>query len=288
MAATENDQNEDREVVHIAPSGDDEVILPPEATEGETPENEGEEVEDDTDTTKPDEIVKNKTAPTADDEGSADDEPAPVEDETPRERGLRKQLEDLRGERRKERTDEIKPTDPAPVARRGELSEEDKKVLGKYKPGEINALKEVLPVLAKEMGYVRGDELAGATYAEKSQEVLDSFLDKHPEYLPENDKSGTLWKIFKAEYGLYKQPTNPKDFSKIFDRIHRDVFGVKPVGALAKVTAQQEKARVASHSGASSQSRSAAKPAAKASASQYRLDGLKGFTDDEKAEMFGE
>jgi hypothetical protein len=288
MAPTENDIVKDEEVVHIQPSGDDDEVILPEATGAEEAENEGEEAEDDTDTSKPDELVTKKTAPAADDE-SEDDEAAPVEGETPREKALRQQIEDLRAERRKERTDEIIKAAPVPtITRTNELSDEDKAIVGKYKPGEVAALREVLPVLAKEMGYVRGDQLAGTTYADKSQEVLDGFLDKHPEYLPQNDKDGTLWNAFKAEYGLYKQPTNPRDFSKIFDRIHRDVFGIKPAGALSKVNAQQEKVRVASHAGASSTSRSAAKPAAKANASQYRTDALKGFTDDQIAEMFGE
>ena len=265
----------DEEVVNIEPAkGDDDVILP-EATE----ENEGEEVEDDTDTSKPDELVK-KSTPT-DDESDA----APVEGETPREKALRKQIEDLRAERRKERTDEI--IKEAPESKRADLSDEDKAVIGKYKPTEVAALKEVLPVLAREMGYVRQDQLASATYVEKSNDILNAFIDKHPEYLPQNDKDGTLWNAFKEEYALYKQPANPKDFSKIFDRIHRDVFGIKPAGALPKLNAQREKAQVASHAGTSSSTSSRA-GTAKASASQYRIDGLKGFTDEEKAEMFGE
>lgn len=286
MAATE--QTEFEEVVHIKPSGEDETITP-EETDAAEENNEDEEVEDDTDTSKPDEIVKTKkTAPAEEGESSEDEEVAPVEGETPAERGLRKQVEELRGKLRKERTDEIvKDVTTVSAARTKELSEEDKAVIGKFKPNEIAALREVIPVLAKEAGYIREDQLAGQSYAEKAQDQLNAFLDKHPEYLPENDKEGTLWGSFKSEYELYKQPTNPRDFSKIFERIHKDVFGIKPAGALPKVNAQREKASVASHTGASSAARpSAAKPS-KASAAQFRTDALKGFSAEEIEEMFG-
>ena len=295
MAATDGPDVNDREVVHITPAGDDEEVILPEGTDPASEGDEGEEVEDDTDTTKPDEIVKTKKPPAENagaDEGTGtvgSDGLKDVDGETPRERALRKELTDTRKQLRGERGQEVfGGQHPAPQPKRGELSDQDKSVLGKYKPEEIGALKEVLPVLAKEMGYVRADDLAGQSYADKAQETLDSFLEKHPEYLPENDTNGTLWNAFKAEYGLYKQPANPKDFSKIFDRIHRDVFGIKPAGPLAKVQAQQEKTKVASHAGASSTTAAPRERAGKPAAQGFRTDALKGFTDEEKAEMFGE
>lgn len=288
MTGENEPEVKDVEVVHIAPAtGDDDTILPEGTDLDSSPENEGEGEDD---SNKPDQIVTPKTAPTGDEKKpSGDDGLQDVEGETPRERAMRAEITRLKQRERKDRTGEVFGTQP-PVAasRRAELTEADKAVLGKYKPEEIGALKEVLPVLAKEMGYVRGEDLVGASYAEKAQETLDTFLDKHSEYLPENDKDGTLWNAFKAEYALYKQPSNPKDFSKIFDRVHRDVFNIKPTGALSKVNAQQEKTRVASHAGASSQGSAPRERAAKPSASGFRTDMLKGFSDEDKAAMFGE
>src|SRR5205085_1980645 len=121
------------------------------------------------------------------------------------------------------------------------------------------------------------------TYVDRANDELNSFLDKHKEYLPENDKDGILWTAFKTEYGLYKQPSNPKDFQKIFERIHRDVFGIKPAGALTTVNAQREKVKVASHAGASPTLPATREK--KATPGGLRLDMLKGFTDEEKAEL---
>lgn len=283
----------DVERVEVTTTTDDELVESDE-TEGtdadsSQQETEGESADDDESEgeTKPDEIVSRQNAPAAapaaKPEADGNVDLAEIEGETPRERALRLEVTRLKREGRQDRIREVLPHAPATATTR-ELSEDEKKVLGKYKPEELNALREVLPTLAKEMGFVRQDELGATTYQEKSQEVLDSFLEKHPEYLPENDKDGTLWGAFKAEYGLYKQPSNPKDFQKIFERVHRDVFGIKPASGLTKVNAAREKVSVASHAGASSTAKPA--PARQGRAPQgLRLDMLKGFSTEELAEL---
>ncbi len=286
IMAGENEAEVNYERVEVKPAEGDDVIEPEDTDPESSPENEG-EADDESD--KPDQLVKTQKPAPKGDEGVGEDGLKDVEGETPRERALRAEITKLKARERKEQTDEIiGKSGPAPVPAKRELTDQQKATLGKYQPEEIAALREVLPTLAQEMGYVRQDELAGATYAEKSQEVLDGFLEKHPEYLPENDKDGLLWKAFTAEYGLYKQPSNPKDFAKIFNRIHTDVMGIKPAGPLPKVNAQQEKTKVASHAGASSKGSSSGNRAEKPSATGLRTDMLKGFSDEEKAEMFGD
>lgn len=288
MAANGEPDVKDVEVVHIAPAGDDDETITPEDTESDSSTDDDGEGDDESN--KPDQLVTQKKPDTAadDDDKVGADGLKDVPGETPRERALRAELTRERALRRGDQAHEVFGNAPAPATKRGELSEDDKKVIGKYKPEEVAALKEVLPVLAKEMGYVRAEDLAGQSYADKAQETLDGFLDKHPEYLPDNDKDGTLWAAFKAEYGLYKQPSNPKDFGRIFEKIHRDVLGIKPATALTKVNAQKEKTQVASHTGASSTTSAPRERAGKPAANSYRTDMLKGFSDEDKAAMFGE
>ena len=289
----DNAEVKDVERVEIAPAGEGEENVDDDTEDTESDssqtETEGEDESTDEDAAKPDEIVKRQTPPAAASaakpEAEGTDGLAEVPGETPRERALRLEVTRLKSLNRQERVAEILPHNTPPASKR-ELTDDEKNILGKYKPEEINALKEVLPALAKEMGFVRQDEIAGNTYAEKSQEVLDSFLEKHPEYLPENDKDGTLWGAFKTEYGLYKQPSNPKDFQKIFERVHRDVFGIKPAAGLTKVNAAREKASVASHAGASSQPSVAARRGTVAPQG-LRLDMLKGFSPEELADLEG-
>lgn len=291
MAGT-NDEPEVKEVdrVEISPAGDDDEIVETEETDQESsPEEtdetaEGDEPEEEN---RPDGLTQRQitTPPAAQADGEGGLKRLP--DETDREFAQRLEITRLRGRLRGERSAELLDGQKPPAAAKKELAPEKAAILAKYKPEEISALREVFPALAEEMGFVRQDELAGNTYAEKAQESLDSFLDKHPEYTPENDPDGTLWNAFKAEYALFKQPSNPKDFAKIFERIHRDVFGIKPKGPLTKVNAQNEKVRVTSHAGASSAS-AAPKPAKTVAPSGLRLDMLKGFSDEEKAELLSD
>lgn len=302
MAGT-NDEPEVKDVdrVEITPAGESEETIDAEETapessqeetEGETkPDEESPEGDESEGKGKPDQLVtrpKPEVAePVANAEGEATGDIADVPGETPRERALRFEVTRLKGKLRGEQTADILGTPKGTGQNQPrELSAEEKAVIGKYKPEEIGALKEVIPVLAKEMGFVRKDEIQGSAYAEKSQDILDQFLEKHPEYSSENDKDGSLWNAFRTEYQTYyKEPANPKDFTKIFERIHRNVFGIKPVGSKTTINAQQEKTKVVSHTGASSTPAAPRAKPATAKASGLRLDMLKGFSDDEKDEM---
>ncbi len=282
----ENDEPEVKDVerVEVEPAGgpnvDDETeTTEPESSQDENASDDDEEVADDTDTTKKPELVKRPAPVKPEAQG---DEIKDVEGETPRERALRLEVTRLKHLQRQDRNNEIVGAAPAPAKQ--EVSPEKKAVLSKYKPEEIASLREVIDVMADEMGFVKKDQLSTQNYVEQSNAELNGFLDKHPEYLPENDKDGVLWDAFKAEYALYKQPSNPKDFKTIFDKIHREIFNIKPAGDLSKVNAQKEKIKVASHSGASSKS-STQQAQRSASPSGLRLDALKGFSQEELDEL---
>lgn len=289
MTTEREPEVKDVERIEISPAPKDaETIDETEDTDPDSSqeETEGDEVSDE-DAKKPDELVKPKPQPAEKDTQVSDDGLSDVDGETPKERAMRLEVTRLKGRLRQEQRDELLGNQP-PVVTKKEVSPEKAAILAKYKPEEISSLREVLPALAEEMGFVRKDELQGNTYAEKSQEHLDNFLEKHPEYLPENDKDGTLWNAFKAEFtsGTYnQQPANPKDLSKIFNLIHRDVFGIKPAGALKTVSAQQGKVNSASHSVSSPSAPATSKRSAQPQG--MRLDMLKGFDEEEIAELGG-
>lgn len=253
---------------------DDETIKP----EGSSPaEKSDEDEKDDTDTSKKDELITKKIPADKTDDGIVE-----LEGETPRERALRLEVTRLKARERQDRKGdiEIRPGNSTKT----ELSDEQKKVLARYKPEDIQNLKEVFGVMAEDMGFVRKDQLGASTYTDKATEELDKFIDAHPEYLPENDTDNLLWGRFKEEYSLYKQPENPKEFKKIFERVHQSVFGIKSAGDDKTINAAKEKVKVASHSGASKpggQSQRANAPTG------IRFDMLKGFTDEERAELEG-
>ena len=177
--------------------------------------------------------------------------------ETPREYALRLEVTRLkRGNREKRAKDllgEDKPEKPSGITQvqYNELNEDEKAILGQYDANELSIFEKILDVLAKKHGWVKREELATTTKSQVSNDILDDFLQGHPEYLPENDKDNVLWDRFKSEFQLYKIPENPKDLKRIFGKIHRDIFGVKSDEELKKINAQKEKLKVVSHSGGS-------------------------------------
>lgn len=238
------------------------------------------------DTSKPVAPSAKKPEVSGDKNKVGDDGLHDVEDETPRERALRAKLAISEKRNRGDQAKDLglgntpaaqQASAPAPKnsARLQELAQ-------KFTPQAIENLREVLPVLADEMGYVKAGDLSQQSYAQQSQAVLDEFLESHPEYSSENDDGGVLWDAFKNEYQIYNKPANPKDFAKIFNRIHTTIFGIKPSGDNGAINAQREKINVASHAGASGPGRNNA-PAPKNSkaTSGLRLDMLKGFDDDD-------
>jgi len=289
----------DIERVEIAPTMDDELVDGGETQPASSPTNDGatdgepEESEQDPEEKspdgKPEALVNRKPATVpAPEAGETVDGLTRIAGETPREYALRLELTNVRSKLRKERTDELLPTRSAPSQARKELTDEDKQTLGKYKPEELAAIREVLPALAKELGFARIEELEGASYQDKAQGELDGFLEKHPEYLPDKDSDGTLWGALKAEFGLYKPPQNPKDYRKILERAHQTVFGIKPGGALPNNTAASKRIEVASHGGAAgpgSSGAGAGRRAVTGAAQGYRFDMLKGFSDEDKAAL---
>lgn len=284
---TDEPEVKDVDVVHIQPAGKDaEDVDEPEETgpESSQEETEGEEDESTEDETEEDESDEpDNTTKTPEPVAEKTDDLAELEGETPKERALRFEVTRVKALLRSERKGELFEGVRAPeMTSATELTPAEKAIVAKYKPEELGTLEELFPVLAKKMGFVRQDDLNKGSYAEKSQDVLDTFLEKHPEYLPENDKAGTLWGAFKTEFSQYKIPVNPKDYARLFDKVHREVFGIKPgKGTNTTINAQREKVNTASHTGTSSKS-TVRRDGPVRSTSGLRLDALKGFTDEEK------
>lgn len=295
MANANEEQKEVKEFVErveVTPAGDDEETVDEEEkkTPSESSEDENNEDESETETEKvededeSEEVIEKKPV----DEVKNDDVKV-ILGETPRERALRMEVTRLKRLQRHERNNEILGNaKPELEEKKVAISPERSRILEKYKKEDLDSLREVVDVLAEDMGFVRKDQLGATTFQEKASEELDKFLEKHLEYLPENDKDNVLWNRFKEEYALYKQPKDPKDFKKIFERAHRDIFDIKPAGALKTINAAKEKIKVASHSSASAPGIRKSGGEGLKTTPGLRLDMLKGFSQEELAEFEGE
>lgn len=206
----------------------------------------------------------------------------PVEGETTRELALRIALAQERNKNRGAQIAEI----VKPDVKVNKETPAESEVLKKYKPEEIQSLREVFPELAKELGFVRKDELQATSYEERANTEINNFIKDYPEYAPENDPEGVLWDQLRTEYqSFYKKPEDPANYRKIFERIHKDLFGITIKGKLPTVTAAKEKVKVASHGGPSAnRSRNnGVRPAQ----GGLRTDALIGFSPEEIAEIEG-
>ena len=298
MANTDEPEVKIIDRVEVAPAGGDEELV---EEEKETPIDSSQEKNDEPaekESEEEDEAESEEEAPAEetpepepknaaipDDAGKKYADLERVPGETPREWALRLENAKLRDEMCGKQTQEIMQAPPK-LAKK-ELSPEKQKVLAKYKKEDLDTLKEVFDVMAEDMGFVRQGELGATRYQEIQTEQLDNFLEKHPEYQAKNDPGGVLWKAFGEEFrsGLYNtQPANPKALAKILDKVHKEVFGIKPAAALNKQEAAKEKVKVASHSGSSRPQREGVKRANQP-IQGLRTDMLKGFSDEEIAEM---
>lgn len=209
-------------------------------------------------------------------------EPKPVEGETDRERALRLETSRLKRVLREERT--RKAFEGYKPEVKEELSEEEKEILNQYDEKELGNFEKVLDVVAKKRGWVKKGDFQATTYQQQASDILDSWLETHKEYLPENDKENLLWGEFQREFALYRKPDNPRDLKRIFDKVHREVFGFSQEGSDNKISAQKEKIKVASHQGANQKSQVIRQ---KQSYDPSLKDHLKGFTEEEKDEILG-
>lgn len=175
------------------------------------------------------------------------EQPKPVEGETPRERAFRKEIETLRARIRN------KEAIVQNAAKTQVTADEYDKLKDIYSDEEIKQLEVVFDVIGKKKGYVKQEEM----YAQSGNEILDGYIEAHPEYKPENDPDDIRWntftKILAQDYNLSGK--KPKELTRIFDKVHADVleeFGEAPKRVIlnsAQRNAQIQKVKSASHGG---------------------------------------
>jgi len=79
-----------------------------------------------------------------------------------------------------------------------------------------------------------------------------------------------------------------KELKQFLDKTHKEVYNIKPVADLKNQDAAKEKVKVASHSGTSKPSPKEGVRRGGYTAEGLRTDMLKGFSDEELAELTGE
>lgn len=89
--------------------------------------------------------------------------------------------------------------------------------LADVNPADVALIEKVI----KSKGYVTKDEAQAVNYDTVQKQVLATFLDKYPEYKPENDPENTNWNRLVGEYGLYAKPRDPMQIATLLERSHK-------------------------------------------------------------------
>ena len=129
---------------------------------------------------------------------------------------LLREISELKGERRELKKEELFK------------AQETITELEDVNPEDAALIEKVL----RSRGYITKEESQRMFYESVKQEELNKFLDKYPEYKPENDPGDVNWKTFRGELETYfKLPTNPHLISDVLERVHR---AVRPLQGTAR------------------------------------------------------
>ncbi len=181
-------------------------------------------------------------------------EPAPVPGETPREKGLRLEVQRVKSLLRKQNISDVVDGN-APGAPKATVDAvKELQELG-YSDEEIKNMEKAVDILARKSGYVKQAD----NYQGTVNDVVEGFIQANPEYKPENDPEDVRWNKFNEilKGGIYDiKGKNPKQLQQIFARVHKDV--IDELGAPEeapdaaeerKKAAQKQKVKSVNHSG---------------------------------------
>jgi len=179
---------------------------------------------------------------------------------------LLREIQELRKERR-----ELKQR------KRGVFTEEEptKEELEGLSPEDTEWIDKIL----KNKGYVTRDEL----YRIIEQEEINKFLEKYPEFKPENDPDDRLWNALQEELKWYRKPENPRDIGKLLEKARRAIQ--VPTGGRSSLSLQKRVEIASKGSGGKTTQRSSSS----VPLSRDKIEELRrgGFTDEEIEEMLG-
>lgn len=188
---------------------------------------------------------------------------------------LRKQIVELRSERRKERYGESEK--PFIIPKEQKKQDDD---LEDVADSDVSMIEKVL----KSKGYIRREEVEQLSYKENLEKAKDEWLEEHKEYLPENDIDDQNWNGLNRILELYfKAPKNPFEIKKVMSLAHKMIKGdIIPIVNKAQIDSSKEKINISSKGG----SGSGPAPSPK-SANTKKIDTsyLKGFTEEELKEF---
>lgn len=183
---------------------------------------------------------------------------------------LLKEIQELRGSRR-----ELKQQEIAGVDKRIQQTADELKNLH---PDDVSAIEHVL----KAKGYITKEESAQMYYEATKKEEISKFLEKFPEYKPENDSNDLNWSALERQIKTwYRMPDDPRLIGNLLVKAHRDI--AQAPRDRTTVAVKQQQIKVAS-SGSSGNQRSSPKPA-NSHLSDLMRSHMQGWSEEEISQL---
>lgn len=123
--------------------------------------------------------------------------------------GLRNEIVELRKELASAKGNDRKLIQQEIVQKTEKIDE-----LSDVNPADAALIEKVL----KAKGYVSKDEVQAMGRETVKTTILNDFLNKFPEFKPENDPGDKNWTALKNEYGLYAEPKDPLMVGKLLEK----------------------------------------------------------------------
>lgn len=98
-------------------------------------------------------------------------------------------------------------------------------------PEDVNLIEKVI----RSKGYITKEEASQMSYKAIEQDEVSKFLDKFPEYKPENDPNDLNWSALQREFALYRRPDDPRSIGSILSRAHQSIVKTSDRGVPEKV-----------------------------------------------------
>ena len=208
---------------------------------------------------------------------------APLNDDTEKEEILNKAVaratEGLRHEvvKLKQELATAKGADRTAIQGKIEIAQDKIDELKDVAPEDVSLIDRVL----RAKGYMTKEESSKMHYDAVKNEKINEFLDKYPEYKPENDPSDLNWNKLQGQIqSWYRMPNDPKLIGSLLEKAHSDI--AKPLSDRT-LEVKKQQVKVAS-SGSTGAQRSSPKPVNPRLSSLMR-EHMQGWSDEEIKEL---
>lgn len=177
---------------------------------------------------------------------------------------LLREIQALRGQRR-----EIKQDQLVQVSQK--IDE-----LNDVNPQDVSLIEKVI----RSKGYITKPEAEAMSYKAIEQDEISKFLDKFPEYKPENDPNDLNWGALQRQFSEFARPSDPRRIGYLLEKSHKFIA---PRSSDRSIPEKKQQLRVAGvGSGGTQRSSSNRKNLDPDTVSQLRAGG---FTDEDIQKM---